>query len=580
MQKKDGAPLTVTVQGRVEVDHEAGALSGDSLTATLVAKGKHYELERATLDGHVRIELRSDRARGLEYLELPRAIMLSPGRIACEGPVHGRWSGRIAAFGLGERTLDFEAGALDLFLDGRTVVRARVSDGIRARDQAGGGSFSARVLEAWKEGGRIFASGDIKARTAEGSIEADGLSVEAPGKKRYTVHIAGKKRLEYVADGRFGPLGGAKRGKVVVTSGGPITLAADGEAMEAQALRGVTVKLGEATLRCGALRLSLRKKEVRQMIADLAVTVEAPDGTLSGKRLVHENDRTTLTGSPASVERRDQGVVTAARIVLDKDRTFAATDGVVVVATLAKRGSWTLRAETLRGVFSEKAKRPDRLHAGGGVVLTGPDGRRLNGARLEYDGATQVVALDGEPATVAQGDDLVVSAKSFSAQLRDDQVVRLETAGAADAYYETRAGELRRWHIRFRGPALLEGRRLVIDDGADLAAFDAVQSKRLVGRAGRVVVELDAKRKPIGLKGSGGVTLESLGKRAAKVDAQRLSYTVGSKRVVMRDRARVRAEGWPREVRFGLVVFTVTKDGVDLKRASEIEVFDRSANRK
>ena len=54
--------------------------------------------------------------------------------------------------------------------------------------------------------------------------------------------------------------------------------------------------------------------------------------------------------------------------------------------------------------------------------------------------------------------------------------------------------------------------------------------------------------------------------------AERLSFRAGAREVRILGNAAVEAKGWPREVRFRELLFTLTADGIDLKRASEIEV--------
>ncbi len=61
------------------------------------------------------------------------------------------------------------------------------------------------------------------------------------------------------------------------------------------------------------------------------------------------------------------------------------------------------------------------------------------------------------------------------------------------------------------------------------------------------------------------------------MSADRLTYVDGTRRIDMHGGAQVEAKGWRHDIRFERVVFVLTKDGVDLKRASQVEV--RNAKR-
>jgi len=62
------------------------------------------------------------------------------------------------------------------------------------------------------------------------------------------------------------------------------------------------------------------------------------------------------------------------------------------------------------------------------------------------------------------------------------------------------------------------------------------------------------------------------GKEKATVTANQLGFLVGKREVDLRGNARVKARGWTPEATFEHLVFVLTKDGVDLRRASEISV--------
>jgi hypothetical protein len=60
-----------------------------------------------------------------------------------------------------------------------------------------------------------------------------------------------------------------------------------------------------------------------------------------------------------------------------------------------------------------------------------------------------------------------------------------------------------------------------------------------------------------------------------KVRAERLRFRPGSDEVEILGNGRVEAEGWPRDVAFGRLVFVLVEDGIDLRRASTVEVGGR-----
>ncbi|MHC4492463.1 MAG: hypothetical protein ACYTDU_12640, partial [Planctomycetota bacterium] len=111
--------------------------------------------------------------------------------------------------------------------------------------------------------------------------------------------------------------------------------------------------------------------------------------------------------------------------------------------------------------------------------------------------------------------------------------------------------------------------------GGRLEAFDKDGKLVLKARANRVEATLERTKEGVRarqVRGMGGVEITSFGDRPTTVTADRLDFSPGSNRVDVRGNARAKAEGGPRDVRFEHLVFLVTEDGIDLKRASQIKI--------
>jgi lipopolysaccharide assembly outer membrane protein LptD (OstA) len=129
------------------------------------------------------------------------------------------------------------------------------------------------------------------------------------------------------------------------------------------------------------------------------------------------------------------------------------------------------------------------------------------------------------------------------------------------------------WRISLRGPALFTDGALSVPAGARLAGYRKGADKPEVeADAGRVTVVLTRKDGALAAErvtGEGGVSIRS---RGTRVVARRLVYEAGGGDVDAFGDVRVEAADWPREVRFRHVVFRLTEDGIDLRKASDIEV--------
>jgi hypothetical protein len=161
------------------------------------------------------------------------------------------------------------------------------------------------------------------------------------------------------------------------------------------------------------------------------------------------------------------------------------------------------------------------------------------------------------------------------AEGRRREIVRAGTADSATIEV-LRGGKFARWRIEVRGPARLEGDLVEIPKGAAIEAFDAKGERKLTASARRVRIEVGRTRRglePRLVEGLDGVEAAS---DTHKVRAERLRYRPGSDEVEVLGNGRVEAEGWPRDVTFGRLVFVLVEDdGIDLRRASSVEVGGR-----
>ena len=212
----------------------------------------------------------------------------------------------------------------------------------------------------------------------------------------------------------------------------------------------------------------------------------------------------------------------------------------------------------------------------------GPGGEVATGDALEYDGAKGIATLLGKPAHLRRGEEMdVVATDGLTMKIEEGRVVEGSSLGPVAIDYrppppaEGAASDgFRRWRVELKGPARFDGDRVVVAKGAKLKGSDG-ERDTLFAEAARVEIALDLSGKKVTVKeiaGSGGVRVEGRGKQPAVVTAQRLSYGAGTGEVRVHGDARVVAEGWPREVRFRELLFVLTKDGVDLRRASDVEV--------
>jgi len=587
--ERDG-DLLVTLAGGTRIEYGFGAATCASLRAT-VARGKDADtpLREAALTGNVELDLDPAVARGLERLRMAALRVEGERRIECTGPLSATWRGALPALGPGEREVRLEAGGAALLLrrgeDGKvTLEEGRFAGGFLARDRAGAGEIRAKRVTWLADGAVLEAAGEVSGYTPEATLAADRVRIEAPAKDELRASLEGTKRVTYVADGKLGPLGEAARGTLVLTARGPLVLARSGTHMVFTGEDDVVARIGDLSgLDCGTLRVEADGGTLLSVEAGGGVHVAdwTRDAKIEGAEMRYAGGAAHVTGTPARVSVGGRGEISARTFDYHDDRTFRAEGDVAITGTLAAAGGtagrWQVTCARAEGVLAADGQ-VSRLRAEGALVAHGPAGELVKGETFTYDGATGVAVLTGEPAVVARGDELRVQAPGFDVRLDAGEVVSLTARGEASAEYAPPASDkapYRRWRIRLGGPATFRGDELVVEEGGSLEAFDADDKPVLRARAGRVAVTMARKGKgwTAGkIEGGRGVEVESLGEKGAKVTADRLSFAAGSRDVEIFGNARVEAKGWPREVRFEHLLFTLEEKGIDLKKASEIDV--------
>jgi len=584
----DGAALDVALREDARLEHPLGTVTCARLDARLERTADGWVLRDAELTGDVRATVAPEVGLGVDEIRVPRLRIEGTDRVFCEGPVRAVRRGPLAAFGPGERVVDVTAGRADLLFrtgeEGRIEIEeARFDGGVAARDRTGPARFEARTVTYVGREGRLEALDVAEARVPEGSVVAEALLFEGRDETGFQLWLRGEKRVRYVADGRLGPLGDAARGTLDLTAGGPLHVRADGESTTFEASGRVVAAIEDrARLEGDRLRVDLESGRLVSFAARGSVVLADGGARVRGDALVYENEEARIEGAPARVELPGGRRVAGRRIVYRDPGEFEARGDVAVRAPLGEgedAAAWTIRCDEARGRLDE-AGRPARVEASGALRAEGPDGQRVEGRGFEYDGETGRAVLRGEPARLRQGDDVAVAAPGFELVWKGDAIQAADTLGAAVVDYtqrgepDPRLGRFVRWHVELAGPARLRGAMLTVPDGARLEAFDE-KGLSLRAHARRVRLELARAKggwEPRRLVGERGVKVESLGTRAATVEADRLRYEAGTREVALLGRARVFAEGWPRRVRFRQVVFELTKDGIDLKRASDVEV--------
>jgi lipopolysaccharide export system protein LptA len=580
----------VTLENRARITHAFG-------TATcrrIVAEVGEGALRRAVLEGHVLLELDPASARGLERVSMPRVTLEGDRRLLCAGPVHAIWRGQAAILGLGERTLALEAGRATLLLrrgagERLELEEARFDGEVRAADRDGPGRLEARLLTVVREGATLEAAGGVVLRAPEGRLRADHLLLKQLADDAHELTLRGVEEITYVADGKLGPLGQGARGTLRLQAAGPVRLLAKGEEITFHARDKVVATIDDRSrLEGEEISLAVRGGELSGFAAtgDVLLRDRERGAEVRAHRLTYRAGTARVEGRPARITLPDARRVEAATLVYRDDQTFTAEGEVRVTARLARgkerSGVWRVRCATARGKLASEGL-PDAIVAEGGVAADGPGGQHLAGERFEYRGQTRRARLTGKPALLRRGDELQVAATGFECLIVENEVEEALATGAVAIDFrprrprETEAAAFAHWRIELDGPAQLRQQRLVAARGGRLRAFDAQGEPGLAARARQVVVTLERTREGLrarALQGGGGVEIERLGKDPAKVTADRLDYRAGSRRVEIHGNARVEARGWPREMRFERVVFVITKDGIDLQRATGIEVRD------
>jgi hypothetical protein len=592
----EGKEIRVVFEGDAEIEQDTLRATCQRIDALFSRTEDGAAFVRARLSGGVRLALAPGTARGMETIDMPSLSVEGEDEIRCEGPLRATWRGRLpdellrrprlSALALGDRTVSVSAASARLALakaeDGRRLLKEARFEAFAASDADGAGTLSGRAVSYDAAAGALVLEGEVSAETPAGGLAADRLTVARTGKDSFDVLVEGKKRIVYRADGAAGPLGVAGGGELRLTAAGPLRVLAAGDRLSFRGEREVvaTTDAG-ARLSSDAMEVEIAKGALLSFVASGGVTASEPSrgAEISGERLAHEAGTTTVAGVPASVATKDGRSLRARRIAYREDGTFEAVGDVEVDASL-EGGAWRLHSGSIRGLLADGGT-PAMVEARGGVRGIGPAGEEATGETLAYDGTTGVATLLGEPARLRRAEEIaLVAPKGLTLRLEEGGVVEGSSLGPMTIDYRPPAGKgeaaagFDSWTAELKGPAKFEGDRIVIPLGARLQGASG-GSARVVAEAGYVVILLDIAAKPVRvneISGFRGVRVESLGKEPAVVKAERLSFAAGTREVRVAGDAQVTAAGWPREVRFREVLFALTDEGIDLKRASDIEV--------
>ncbi|MHC4818624.1 MAG: hypothetical protein ACYTF8_11270, partial [Planctomycetota bacterium] len=373
------------------------------------------------------------------------------------------------------------------------------------------------------------------------------------------------------------------RGTLHLRAGGPMRVQAHGTKVSFSATDGVTASIDQRShLEAQSLVLAVEGNKLVRFVATGKVSLRDAERAAEarGDSLSYSDGVARIEGRPASVRSDGKRTVTATSLTYRDDQAFTADGDVHVEAPLSTKrdDSWTFRCAHASGKLTDDGVQA-LLARGGPVVAVGPRGEHATGEKFEFDGKTGRGVLSGAPARLRRGADLQLVAEGFDFKVAKNAVVEASTRGAATVDFLPRgkgqAAAFDRWHVELFGPARVDEKRLTIAKGGRLEAFDTDGKLALKARANRVEATLERTEGGVRarqLRGLGGVEITSVGDQPATVTADRLDFLPGSNRVDVHGHARVQAEGWPREVHFERIVFLVTEDGIDLKRAVRIRI--------
>jgi len=595
--KDDGKHITATLTRGAWFEHPLLSARCARIVAELERVGEdELRAQSIVLSGGVDVTVDPAHGRGIESVHVPTLeINLRTEheeRIVFVGELVAIRKGPVEALGLGDREIEIRAGGgeltLQLAADGKREPRElRFTGGFEAKDRHGAGYLRAGAITYTHATRVLEAKGKVEGKTTDGLLKTDLLRLTEKGKSEYDVLlIEGQNRIEYVADGKLGPLGADRRGRLVLECKGPIVVKARDTTHSFHARDTVRASLGEgARMECGDLVVVVRGRELQSVEAKGGFDLldEERDVRMRGKTLVYKDKSGVLEGNAlVAMEGR---TVTAGRLAYSEDGAFEAAGRVSIRAPLAKgRGVWEFSCDRAAGVMRESDEIPESLEVTGNLVALGPEGQRIEGDSLSFDGKTGKAALAGAPAIVSRGDGMRVEAdQGFDLVIKGKELADASSRGPARVLFvvpEEDTGTVRRWSLRLRGPASFKGSKVTIPSGATLKGFDKDDKLLIEGTVNRVELKLERQKDgswvPASFVGDKGVRIVGHGKKSATVTARTVTYEVGTKRVNLRGSARVVAEGWSPEVTFEHVVFTLEADGVDLKRASRISIRDRN----
>jgi hypothetical protein len=301
---------------------------------------------------------------------------------------------------------------------------------------------------------------------------------------------------------------------------------------------------------------------------------------MHGERIDYDGTAVRISGSPAALAFGGRRI-RAAALTYAESGAFGADGGVEIEAPFGSGDAkpWHVRCAAAGGRFDDD--RAIESVEATGLVAAGPAGEQVEGDAFTYRARDGTATLTGTPARVRRDASTSLESAAFEVRLVENRVVRAAAAGEATVELEGgppgAGASFRRWRIVLAKGGVWENDAITAAGGARIAGFDAKGAEVLRARAARVRVALAApadggKPRPAAIEGDGGVEVESLGKDPARVTAARLRYAPDDRLVDVAGGARVFARGWPEHVAFERVVFALTDKGIDLRRASQVEV--------
>ena len=588
----------VALKGGARIEHPVASADAPRIEVVAVRDEQgRRALKEATLSGGVAIELDQDESGGIERLRA-RTVHIEGEVVTLKGGVSGIRRGPLERFGMGERTLAIKADEVRAEPVGETKEGGRLwlvrATGMHGKDEDGPGGVPRGRRHVQPEDPPLRGDGRRVRKTGEGSVAGTRLVTEIGLDDEVDLLLEGRdKRIDYVADGKLGPLSrSVRRGTLVLRSAGPVRIAQRKDKTVFTTRGDVRVALDkDAGVSCGRLTVVTRDGQLSRIDAHDGVVVfeKSRGGRVEGAFFTYRTGGAAVVrGTPAHVRSDAHGRVRAKTITWFEDGRFVA-DGDTVLHARLQRGKapaepWVVHCGSVRGKW-RKDKTMEAVRAAGGIRAVGPAEQLVSGDSFVFDGKAGIAVVKGDGerrAHVRRGKELELSAPEIELTIRDKDLAEARTRGKASVAFRAepkqdggQLSEFARWEFEMDGDAVFSGEDLLVERGGRFAAFDRAGKKLIAGFAKRVVVTLRRVGKtyePVRLRGENGVMAESFSEDPAKVVARTLDYTLGSRRIRISGNVRIRKRGIDPAITFKRADFVLTKDGVDLRSATGIKV--------